>query len=84
MAKFFVNVVDHACVVVRQEEVVAEVENVRRAAVDGGESKKPGDEILHGARFRDSYDPITTPQALLRRTVQRNEKRSVEVFQSEW
>src|SRR5688500_7429069 len=84
---FLVDVVDHAGVVVRQEKrVVAEIKNVCGAAVYLAQIEKPGDEVFHSTGFRNSYDTITafTLQTLYKRTVQRNEKRSVEVLQSEW
>src|SRR5215216_462024 len=77
--------INHAAVVVSQEKSVATViKNARRATVDLSHVEKPGNEVLHGSGFRNSYNFITPPQALFCRSMQRNQKRSVEIFQTEW
>ena len=71
------DVVNDAGVIVGQQEAVSEVENVGGPAVDLQRwLEKPGDEVFGNTRtrFRDPHHAITAAQALLRRTMQRDEE----------
>src|SRR5215204_647630 len=84
-----INVVNDAAVIVSNEKCVfSKTKHIRRTAIDLSRFKKPGNEIGHRtAGLRNSYNTITPPQALFRRSMQRHEKGSgqiagVEVLQS--
>ena len=65
--------------VVREEKsVLAEAENISRAAVDLRAVEEAGDEVMHGAagRFFNPDDAVASTQAPFRRSVQSDEKRT--------